>query len=334
MIMKQQLSIGIFGVGHLGKIHVKLLSGLTSKYHIVGFFDPSDEAAIYVENLYGLKRFTNPQSLIDASDCIDIITPSLEHFEIASKAIRSSKHVFIEKPATETPEQAKSLMHLAHEAGVHVQIGHVERFNPAFIAAKPLISKPLFFEIHRLATYNPRGTDVSVVMDLMIHDIDIVLSLVNARIKRISANGVAVVSRSPDIASVRIEFDNGCVANITSSRISTHNMRKMRIFQPSGYLSIDFLNHDVEHLKLSDALQNKVKNGEHGLKDSTLAYISERPEIRKINAIEEELNAFHQSITDNQAVEVTIDAAYHALEVANQITEKLKIAFMSLVDNK
>jgi predicted dehydrogenase len=331
--MEKQLSIGIFGVGHLGKIHVKLLSELTSKYQIVGFYDPSDEAALYAESHYGLKRYTDAHALIEISDCIDIITPTLEHFDIASKAIRSSKHVFIEKPATETPEQAKSLMHLAHEAGVHVQIGHVERYNPAFIAARPLIYKPLFFEIHRLATYNPRGTDVSVVMDLMIHDIDIVLSLVNARIKRISANGVAVVSNTPDIASVRIEFDNGCVANITSSRISTHNMRKMRIFQPSGYISIDFLNHEVEHLKISEKIQS-VLSPENGIKDPSLAYISERPEIIKTNAIQEELCAFHKSITENQVVEVTIDAAYQALEVANQITEKLKIAFMSLVDNK
>lgn len=331
--MEQQLSIGIFGVGHLGKIHVKLLSELSDKYRIVGFYDPSDEAAEIVEHQFGIKRFNDPQALIDAADCLDIITPTLAHFELASRAIRSSKHVFIEKPATETSEQAKALMHLSHEAGVHVQIGHVERFNPAFIAAKSVIAKPLFFEIHRLANYNPRGTDVSVVMDLMIHDIDIVLSLVNARIKRISANGVAVVSNTPDIASVRIDFDNGCVANLTASRISTHNMRKTRIFQPSGYVSIDFLKQEAELLQLTTSQMDQSDVYSENVPHS-LSYSNEKLNITKTNAIQEELKAFHASITENQPVEVTIDAAYQALEVADQISEKLKLAFMSFVDNK
>lgn len=331
--MKQQLSIGIFGVGQLGKLHVALLAELKTKFKIVGFFDPCDEAAKVIQDQFHLQRYTDVQALIDASDCIDITAPTNDHFDIASKAIRSSKHVFIEQPATETPEQAKSLMHLAHEADVHVQVGHIERFNPAFIAAKTLIAKPLFYEIHRLSTFKPHGSDTSVVTDVMIHDLDIVLSTVNARIKRISANGVAVVSNSPDIASVRIEFDNGCVANITASRISTHNMSKMRIFQPSGYLSIDFLNQEVEQLQLTAEIKNAIANTS-SISDTALEYQSIKPVVKSTNPLAFEFHSFYQSITENQVVEVSIDAAYQALEVASQINEKLKIAFMSLIDNK
>ncbi|MGB0918173.1 MAG: Gfo/Idh/MocA family protein, partial [Flavobacteriales bacterium] len=219
------LKVGVLGAGHLGKIHLKLLSE-TEGYNLVGFYDPDPDQASFTKQEFGIEAFSSIEALIDAVDVVDVVTPTLSHYECASVALRKSKHVFIEKPVTNTPEEAESLMKLAHEANVKVQIGHVERFNPAFIASKPFINQPMFIESHRLAQFNPRGTDVPVVMDLMIHDIDIVLSIVKSPVKRISASGVAVVSSTPDIANARIEFANGCVANLTASRISLKNMRK------------------------------------------------------------------------------------------------------------
>jgi predicted dehydrogenase len=214
------LKIGVLGAGHLGKIHIRLLQELKDKFEIVGFYDPNEANASEIIEKYKLTRFNSIQDLLNNVECVDIVTPTITHAELATLALRSSKHVFIEKPVTETIEEARSLLGLAKEANVKVQVGHVERFNPAFQAALPYFTKPLFIETHRLAQFNPRGTDVPVVLDLMIHDLDIILSVVKSGVKRISASGVAVVSDTPDITNARIEFDNGCVANLTASRIS------------------------------------------------------------------------------------------------------------------
>ena len=245
------IKIGVLGAGHLGKIHIRLLKEI-DKYELVGFYDADPEAAKEVEKEFGVKAFSSIESLIELVDAVDIVTPTITHYDCASKAIKNSKHIFIEKPVTNTIEEAKSLKGLSKEANVHVQVGHVERFNPAFIAARDYCSNPMFIETHRLAQFNPRGTDVSVVLDLMIHDIDIILSVVKSNIKRISASGVAVVSESPDIANARIEFDNGCVANLTSSRISMKNMRKSRFFQKDAYISVDFLDKKVDVIRLNN----------------------------------------------------------------------------------
>src|SRR5690554_6099342 len=244
------LKIGVLGAGHLGKIHIKLIQQIDN-YQLVGFYDPSKETAVKVAEEFGIRAFDEVDDLIEAVDVVDIVTPTLSHFDCAVKAIRQSKHIFIEKPITNTVEEAKKLIDLAEEANVKVQVGHVERFNPAFTSAVPFIKHPMFIETHRLAQFNPRGTDVSVILDLMIHDLDIVMSIVNSNIRRISASGVAVVSDNPDIANARIEFDNGCVANLTASRISLKNMRKTRIFQRDAYISIDFLEKEAEVVRLS-----------------------------------------------------------------------------------
>lgn len=327
-----KLKIGVFGAGHLGRIHIRLILELSDIYELVGFFDPSDESAEKICAEFGITRWTNQQDLIDAVDCVDVVAPTLFHYDIASKAIRSSKHVFIEKPLAETVEQAKSLVELSREAGVLVQVGHVERFNPAFQAAKDLIDKPMFFEIHRLAQYNPRGTDVSVILDLMIHDLDIVMSCVNSSIRRISASGVSVISKTPDITSVRLEFDNGCVANLTASRMSLNNMRKTRIFQKSGYLTIDYLNQSVDHIMITSKDEEAPGFFSFELNDE-VNLTALKPEITKTNAIQEELRSFHRSITQNQPVVVSIDDAYRALDVAYQIIDKLKSAHMAVYDN-
>ncbi len=323
--------IGLFGVGHLGKIHARLINELNDKYNFIGFFDPNDENAKQVESLLNLKRFTNVDELLDAVDSIDIVTPTLSHFDIASKAIRKGKHVFIEKPITTTNEEAEKLIKLANEADVTVQVGHVERFNPAFVAALPYIDEPMFIETHRLAQYNPRGTDVPVVLDLMIHDLDIILSTVNSKVKKISASGVAVVSETPDITNVRIEFENGCVANLTASRISLKNMRKSRFFQRDAYISVDFLDKKMEVVKMT-TLENEpgpfdiVFDLGEGKKSKKIEIFN--PELDDTNAIKDELINFYDSITNNETPIVSITDGYNALSVANQILSKIKSQYV------
>lgn len=328
------LKVGIFGVGHLGKIHTRILKELNEMYTISGFFDPSDEAARFVENEFGIRRFTSADALVDACDCIDIITPTPYHFDLASRAIRKSKHVFIEKPVTQTVEEAKTLMQLADEASVQVQIGHVERFNPAFVEAQAYIHRPMFIEIHRLAQYNPRGTDVSVVLDLMIHDLDIVLSVVKSNIKRVAANGVAVVSDSPDIANARIEFDNGCVANLTASRISQINMRKTRLFQRNAYISIDFLEKKLEVIHQNEEVRSpNALRFDLGTEGNSKVFSVEKPVIQPVNAIREELTAFARAIHSNNTPPVSIEDAYRSMELAAQIMDRLKITGIGNGDN-
>lgn len=321
------LKIGVLGAGHLGKIHIKLIQQIDN-YELVGFYDPSKETAIKVAEEFGIRAFDEVDDLIEAVDVVDIVTPTLSHFDCAVKAIRQSKHIFIEKPITNTVEEAKKLIDLAEEANVKVQVGHVERFNPAFTATKEYINNPMFIETHRLAQFNPRGTDVSVVLDLMIHDLDIVLSIVKSNVRRISASGVAVVSDNPDIANARIEFDNGCVANLTASRISLKNMRKTRIFQRDAYLSIDFLEKESEVVRLSnvegeaDPLSVTIDLGEG--KGQKQIYF-EKPDVEENNAIKDELSTFADCINNDKTPPVSIHDGYNALSVAHKIIEKLAV---------
>ena len=329
-----ELKVGVLGAGHLGKIHLKLLSE-TEGYNLVGFYDPDPNQIEAVKEQFGITAFGSIDELIDAVDVVDVVTPTLSHYDCASAALRKSKHVFIEKPVTNTPEEAESLMKLAEEANVKVQVGHVERFNPAFIAGRPFINHPMFIECHRLAQFNPRGTDVPVVMDLMIHDIDIILSLVKSTVKRISASGVAVVSTTPDIANARIEFANGCVANITASRISLKNMRKTRIFQRDAYVAIDFLKKKTEVVRLNDSDEEANENELFiELPDKTKKRINfEFPEIEGTNAIQEELKSFRQCIEADGSPAVSIQDGYNALNIAHQIVSKLRLSSDLLTSN-
>ena len=243
------LKVGIIGVGHLGKFHLNNWQEIDG-VKLVGFYDPSEENAKAVIEKYGLKRFTDLDALIEKCDAVDIVAPTNHHFSLCEKAIRKGRHVFVEKPLADTLEEGRLLVNMAKEANIKMQVGHVERFNPAYLAVKDLDLNPMFIEVHRLAQFNPRGTEVSVILDLMIHDIDIILSLVKSDVKNISASGVAVLTETPDIANVRIEFNNGCVANLTSSRISMKKMRKIRMFQKDSYIGIDFLEKKVEIIKI------------------------------------------------------------------------------------
>ncbi len=320
------LKIGVLGVGHLGRIHVKCIQMIES-FDLVGFYDPSDENANIAIDELGVRRFDDVQELIGRVDVVDIVTPTISHFESAAKALKKFKHVFIEKPIVTTPEEARELIDLASEANVKVQVGHVERFNPAFIAANKFINKPMFIEAHRLAQFNPRGTDVPVSLDLMIHDLDIILSVVKSPIKKVSASGVKVVSSTPDIANARIEFDNGCVANLTASRISLKNMRKARFFQKDAYISIDFFKKQTEVVRMKDVDPEKagpfdmiIDLGEG--KGSKLITI-DKPEVQDTNAIKSELESFYNSIINNTTPPVTIKDGYLALDLAYKIMDKI-----------
>lgn len=330
------LKIGVFGAGHLGKIHIRLLLELNQEFEFVGFYDPNDKNAEQAMEQFGVKRFEDADSLLDAVDCIDIVTPTVTHFELASKALRKSKHVFIEKPVTETVDEARILMELAREADVKVQVGHVERFNPAFQAALPYFNKPMFIETHRLAQFNPRGTDVPVVLDLMIHDLDAILSVVKSGIKRISASGVAVVSDTPDITNARIEFDNGCVANLTASRISMKNMRKSRFFQKEAYISVDFLTKELEVVRMEDVQGDPDPLDvvfDMGDGKPVKKIFFEKPELEGINAIKEELRTFGEAIVMDKVPVVPIEDGFRALDVAQKILDKLKITGNLVTDN-
>ena len=326
--ISSMLKIGVLGAGHLGKIHIKQIQSLPQVYQLVGFYDQNPETAAKVEAEFGAKSYASIDELIHAVDVVDVVTPTLYHFECASKALRASKHVFIEKPLANTMQEAKDLIQLAKEASMKVQVGHVERFNPAFKAALPYLNQPLFIETHRLAQFNPRGTDVSVVLDLMIHDIDIVLSVVKSTVKKISTSGVAVVSDTPDIANARIEFDNGCVANLTASRISLKNMRKSRFFQRDAYISVDFFKRSTEVVRLKevegdpDPLAVLLELGEG--KPTKQIYF-ENPKVDESNAIQEELLSFANAINEDKLPLVDIEDGFAALNIAHQIADKLKM---------
>lgn len=316
------LTIGVFGVGHLGKFHLNNWKNIAD-VTIAGFYDPSDVNAAAAADLYHLKRFENINELIDVSDAVDIVAPTVSHFELCKMALLKSKHVFVEKPLANTMEEATELLKLTREANVKLQVGHVERFNPAFLAAKKYDLNPMFIEVHRLAQFNPRGTDVSVILDLMIHDIDIILSLVKSGVKSISANGVAVMSDTPDIANVRIEFDNGCVANLTSSRISMKKMRKMRLFQKDSYISIDFLDKKTEIIKLRSSQDREVFSFDIETNKGKKTIAIAAPAVPEGNALKMELESFRDAIINNTGTIISEIDGYMALEVAHLILEKI-----------
>lgn len=319
--MSKTLKAGVLGAGHLGKIHLRLLNQ-SDKFDLVGFYDPSPEVCNTISDKYGFKAFDSEEELIAAVEVVDIVTPTLYHHKLAKKAIEMGKHVFLEKPITQTVDEAKELIALAKKHQVLGQVGHVERFNPAFLAVKDDINDSMFIETHRLAEFNPRGTDVPVVLDLMIHDIDTVLSLVDSEVSAILASGVAIISETPDIANARIEFENGCVANLTASRISLKNMRKARFFQKDAYISVDYFSKSAEVVKMENAPENvgdfdMVLENAQGKKKRVFF---DNPKIPEVNAILMELECFADAILTNTAVIVPLEQGKNALDVALQIT--------------
>jgi predicted dehydrogenase len=321
-IFDRMLKVGVFGVGHLGKFHLNNWIEIEG-VQLTGFFDPDDSVANEVSEKYGLKRFTNEEELINASDAIDVITPTPFHFYLCEKAIRRGKHVFVEKPMANSPEEARELVKLAHESKIKFQVGHVERFNPAFLAVQHMELNPMFIEIHRLAQFNPRGTEVSVVLDLMIHDIDAILSIVKSDVKTLSASGVAVMTDTPDIANVRIEFNNGCVANLTSSRISMKKMRKMRLFQKDAYIGIDFLDKKTEVIQMKEDNEQNTFSFQIETNKGPKTISISNPAVPEVNAIKKELQEFVYAIKENKQPIVNEIDGYRAVEIAHQILQKI-----------
>ena len=320
------VKIGVLGAGHLGKIHIKCLKDIP-EYELAGFYDASPENAEAVSSELELPSFKTIDELIAAVDVVDIVTPTLSHYDCATKALRAGKHVFIEKPVTKTVNEAQELIDLSLEYDRKIQVGHVERFNPAFIAAQAHLNKPMFIETHRLAQFNPRGLDVPVVLDLMIHDIDVILKAVGSPVKNISASGVAVVSDTPDIANARLEFENGCVANLTTSRIAVKNMRKSRFFQKDAYIAVDFLEKKSEIVRMKDATGDEGPFSmvlDLGEDKGKKEIIFENPKIEPINAIREELYTFSRAIEEGTIPIVTINDGYNALKVAQEILDKIE----------
>jgi len=316
------LKVGVLGAGHLGKIHLRLLNQ-SEKYELVGFYDANEKYAEEVAEEFNYKNFKTIDALLQEVDVIDIVTPTLSHYNTAVKAVEAGKHFFVEKPITNTVEEAEQLTKMAKAKGVKGQVGHVERFNPAFQAVNNKIDHPMFIEAHRLAEFNPRGTDVPVVLDLMIHDIDAILSVVKSKVKKVNASGVSVISDTPDIANARIEFENGCVANLTASRISLKNMRKSRFFQRDAYISVDFLEKKCEVVKMKDAPQQPdefamiLQNAE-GVKKQIYF---DNPGVDENNAILDELETFADAINNNTTPIVTLEQGTEALRVAKMVID-------------
>lgn len=316
------LKIGVLGAGHLGKIHLRLLNQ-SSKYELVGFYDPNAQNAQKVSEEFGYKKFDTIEELIENVDVVDIVTPTLSHYDCAVMTIKKGKHVFLEKPISNTVAEAEHIISLAKDYNVKGQVGHVERFNPAFISVKDKINNPMFIETHRLAEFNPRGTDVPVVLDLMIHDIDAILSVVKSKVKEVHASGVSVISDSPDIANARIEFENGCVANITSSRISMKNMRKARFFQKDAYISVDYLDKICEVVKMKDAPEvpgdfDMILQNAEGVRKQIYF---DNPEVNPNNAILDELETFADAINNDTTPIVTLEDGTEALRIAYRIID-------------
>lgn len=317
------LKIGVFGTGHLGKFHLNNWKEIKD-VELVGFYDPNDTIAAEVIEKYGLKRYLDPEALLAGIDAADIVAPTNYHFELCQLAIRNGKHVFVEKPLANTMDEARELVKLVKESNVRMQVGHVERFNPAFLATRNLNLNPMFIEVHRLAQFNPRGTEVSVILDLMIHDIDIILHMVNSGVKNISSSGVSVLTDTPDIANVRIEFNNGCVANLTSSRISMKKMRKMRLFQKDAYVGIDFLNKKTEVIRLKADHDENVFEFDIDTAKGKKTIAVANPLVPEVNAIKLELEEFRDAILQNRAPVVSELDGFRAMEVAHQILNKIR----------
>jgi predicted dehydrogenase len=323
--MSKKIKIGLFGVGHLGKIHLKCLLELKDVFEFVGFYDPDKKTSEEVAKTYAVKSFDSEESLLASCDAVDIVAPTVYHYALAIKAIENSKDIFIEKPICSTPKEANAILKAAKKYGVKGQVGFVERFNPAFLSLVGQEIKPKFIEAHRLSVFNPRGTDVSVVLDLMIHDLDILLKLVDAPVYKIYANGVAVLSETEDIANARIEFENGTVANITASRISMKQMRKFRLFQNDAYISMDFLDKKTEIIRLKDSNESGREDLMELETSTGKKYLEfEMPESSAINAIKTELKLFAESIIQNKETSVPLYDGVIALELAHDILAEIE----------
>ncbi len=323
----RKLKIGIVGTGHLGKFHLKLLKEIPQA-DLLGVYDINKETAFKISNEFGTKSFSDLEEMLDNVDAVSIVATTSAHWELIKKAFEKNVHVFVEKPITSTIEEAEEVVEISKNKNLKLQVGHIERFNPALLSLEKYKLDPKFIQTDRLAQFNPRGTDVAVVLDLMIHDIDIILSLINSDVKNISASGVAVVSENIDIANARLEFENGAVANVTASRISQKKMRKMRMFQKDAYISVDFDSGISEVFRLIPNSEKSVEHfltfGEMGVGENKKSVVYEQPEPKKVNALKHELELFVNSVLNNETPLVSGEDGLKALKVAEIIIKKIE----------
>lgn len=323
----EKLNVGVIGVGHLGKLHAKMFTQI-SNCNLVGVFDLNTVQAETIADEFNAAAFTSIDELLEKVSAVSIAATTSAHYEVAKRCFEKNIHVFVEKPITATIEQGEELVKIAKEKNLKFQIGHIERFNPGLLSLESFISDPMFIQSDRLSQFNPRGTDVAVVLDLMIHDIDIILSFIKSEVKQIDANGVAVVSDHIDIANARIQFENGAVANVTASRISQKKMRKMRIFQKDHYISLDFVTGASEIYRLlpvdQPALPTSISFGEIGVGNKKKRLIYEQPEIKEVNALNYELQLFVDAVLNDKKIIVTGEDGLRALKVAEIIIQKIE----------
>lgn len=321
----KKIRLGIIGVGHLGTFHVKVAKEI-EEIELIGIYDLDNNKAQTIAESYKVKAYNNLEELLKETEAVSIVVPTTHHYQVASQCLEANCHLFIEKPITSTVEQAQEIIKKAKESQKKVQVGHIERFNPAFLSLKEIDLNPMFIEAHRLSQFNPRGTDVSVILDLMIHDLDLVLSMVKSELISVDACGVDVVSYGEDIANVRLKFANGCVANLTASRISVKKMRKMRIFQPNQYIALDFLNQQTEIFKLNNQSSSRLgfKVGEIGCANNKKDIFYLKPNIPNLNPLQEELKSFAKAILEDTTPIVSGEDGLRALKVANQILQQIQ----------
>ncbi len=326
----EKVKVGVIGVGHLGKHHARVYSQIPEA-QLIGIHDTDSGKAQKVAAEFNTRYFDDLNDFLKAIDAVSLVVPTTFHYSLACDVLGCGKNLLVEKPIAETVKQAEELVSLARTKKLILQVGHIERFNPAFKAIESLELEPRFVESHRLAQFNPRGTDVAVILDLMIHDLDLILSLVKSEVRRIDAAAVSVISDSEDIANARLTFANGCVANITSSRISARPLRKMRLFQKNSYVSLDFLERSVEIYRLVDT--NSVSEGEKEQKTvvgnlptgevgKTIIY--EKPEIEKGDMLTSEIESFLDAVKNRAKPKVSGEDGKRALEVALEIVNKAK----------
>lgn len=328
-----KLDVGVVGTGHLGKLHIKMFRE-NDNCNLIGINDSNTEQAKLAADKFSVKVFDSLESLLENVSAISIAATTSAHYKLAKECLQAGKHLFIEKPITATIQEAEEIVDLANSLNLNLQVGHIERFNPALVSMEKYINDPKFIQTDRLAQFNPRGTDVAVVLDLMIHDIDIILSLIKSKVKNIEANGVAVVSHNIDIANARIQFENGAVANVTASRISQKKMRKMRIFQRDSYVALDFVTGVSEVYRLLPVDQevepSLISFGEIGVGDKKKRLVYEQPEHKNINALKYELQLFVDSVLENKKPVITGSDGLRALRIAKIIIDKIQSSNVNL----
>jgi predicted dehydrogenase len=309
-----KLRVGVVGVGYLGRFHAEKYAQM-DEVDLVGVADIDEDQARKIAQQVGTRAYSDFRDLFGKVDAVSVVTPTSSHFDISRSFLERDVDVLIEKPITTSLAEADALIEIAESRGLIIQVGHLERFNTAVIALEGIVKKPRFIESHRLSIFKPRGIDVSVVMDLMIHDIDIILNFVKSEVTEIRAAGIPVITNEGDIANARLEFANGCVANVTASRISAKNERKIRLFQQDAYISVDFANHDITVVR-----QNE-KNPVGLIPGMELKRLS----FEKGDALAAEIQAFTSCVTSRTAPEVSGKVGREALKIVLHIMDQIQL---------